>query len=92
MMIVAAQTVRVGPHERDAVERVAHVLVEPLVGIAPVARPNEIAGGQWRSAQTRASCGPGGMAVEDGVVGVREVMGEVGTGEVVVADGRAGGN
>ena len=30
------------------------------------------------------------MEVEDGVVGVREVMGEVGTGEVVAADGRAG--
>ena len=33
-----------------------------------------------------------GMEVEDGVVGVREVMGEVGTGEVVAADGRAGEN
>ena len=31
-----------------------------------------------------------GMEVEDGVVGVREGMGEVGTGEVVAADGRAG--
>ena len=30
------------------------------------------------------------MEVEDGVVGVREVMGEVGTGEVVAAVGRAG--
>ena len=33
-----------------------------------------------------------GMEVEDGVVGVREGMGEVGTGEVVAADGRAGEN
>ena len=33
-----------------------------------------------------------GMEVEDGVVGVREVMGEVGTGEVVAVDGRAGEN
>ena len=48
MKIIAACTLRVAPHECDAVERVGHVLVEPLVGSAPVARPDEIAGDPWR--------------------------------------------